>query len=267
MAGDWIRMRTDLDEDPAVIGIAEMTSLDVDTVVGKLWKVWRWANNHTLDGNAAIVTKAWLDRYTSVTGFADALVKVGWLVVTDNGITIPKFYRYNGKSAKERAMTAQRVAKHRGKGDGKCNGITVTKPLPEKRREEKSIGDESPMTPLAPSRKNPASEQTASPTVLTYPCVGKGPKEWALTEAKLAEYAGAFPGIDALSECRKALQWVKDNPANAKTARGLPAFLGRWLGRAQDRIGGPAPANGHARAGPRNGRLSPDEFARLFREG
>ncbi len=55
--------------------------------------------------------------------------------------------------------------------------------------------------------------------------------------AKLAEYRQAFPGVDALSECRKALQWCLDNPIRRKTFGGMPKFLGSWLGRAQDRVG------------------------------
>lgn len=34
MAGDWIKMRVDLRDDPDVIGIAAATGLDEDTVVG-----------------------------------------------------------------------------------------------------------------------------------------------------------------------------------------------------------------------------------------
>lgn len=75
-----------------------------------------------------------------------------------------------------------------------------------------------------------------APPVLVFPCAGRT-KEWALTEAKLKEYQEAFPGVPALEECRKALQWLRDNPKRLKTAGGLPRFLGSWLGRAQDSIG------------------------------
>lgn len=70
--------------------------------------------------------------------------------------------------------------------------------------------------------------------VLVFPTVGRGPKEWPLFESKVREYAESYPGVDILAECRKALQWCRDNPTNKKTCRGMPAFLSRWLGRAQD---------------------------------
>jgi hypothetical protein len=112
--------------------------------------------------------------------------------------------------------------------------------------------------------------------VLTFPCSGKktDPREWHLGKAKLAEYAESFPGVDALAECRKALQWCRDNPSKRKTARGMTAFLSRWLSSAQDRGGftnGQA-ANGQARGSVGSpARISTDEAkiraieARTFR--
>jgi hypothetical protein len=105
-----------------------------------------------------------------------------------------------------------------------------------------------------------AASEPPVPPVLTFPCSGKknAPKEWHLTEAKLAEYREAFPGVDALAECRKALQWARDNPKKRKTAGGTPAFLTRWLSSAQDRGGGPG--------GPQRKETPLEILARLRRE-
>ncbi|HTU20242.1 MAG TPA: hypothetical protein VMG10_19415 [Gemmataceae bacterium] len=96
---------------------------------------------------------------------------------------------------------------------------------------------------------SPASEPTPSPPskekiILTYPTVGKGAKEWHLSEGKLREYQEAFPGVDALAECRAALQWCRDNTPKRKTPRGMAAFLTRWLTKAQN--SGGARASGAA---------------------
>ncbi len=94
--------------------------------------------------------------------------------------------------------------------------------------------------PAPPSAEPAAAPAPETPpaggdrAVLTFPTVGKGPKTWELTEAKVREYAESFPGVDVLGECRKAVQWARDNPRKRKTARGMPAFLARWLGKAQD---------------------------------
>lgn len=74
------------------------------------------------------------------------------------------------------------------------------------------------------------------PVVLTFPCSGPKtqPDHWHLRKSKLAEYEESYPGVDVLVECRKALQWCRDNPKRTKTAQGTPAYLSRWLSKAQD---------------------------------
>lgn len=138
MAGDWIPMRLDIADDPAVIAISEMTGLHVDTVVGKLHKLWSWANRHLENGNARSVTQNWVNTHLAVTGFAEAMVEAGWLKVTDRGIQFPNFDNWNSQSAKQRVLASKRVQKHRANS---CNGDSVTKPLPEKRREERVSND------------------------------------------------------------------------------------------------------------------------------
>ncbi len=113
MAGDWIKIKTDLHTDPAVIGMQMETGLEADTVVGKLVRVWAWANTHTEDGHAPCVTLEWLDGFLDCDGFASALVDVGWLDVGDGALVIPKFDRHNGKSAKSRSLSRERKRKQR----------------------------------------------------------------------------------------------------------------------------------------------------------
>ena len=113
MAGDWIKMRFSLDTNWRVIAIAQQLGIPELHVVGCLWKLWCWADQHTIDGNAIHVTDVTLDRFTSVTGFADALRKVGWLEGRDGLLSFPRFERHNGQTAKNRGLTAKRVAAHK----------------------------------------------------------------------------------------------------------------------------------------------------------
>jgi hypothetical protein len=133
MAGDWIKMRTDLIDDPAVISIGVAVNIGEDLVVGKLYRLWTWADKHTEDGNAVGVTENWVDRYLGVPNFAQAMQKAGWLDIKTDGIMFPRFDRHNGKSAKKRCLTAIRVAEHKNKS---ANAASVSRALP---REEKSI--------------------------------------------------------------------------------------------------------------------------------
>ena len=128
-------MRSNLDSDPDVIAIGVRLNLDELAVVGRLWKVWSWADQHTTDGNAVRVTEVTLDRFANCSGFAAAMREVGWLEGRDGALTFPRFDRHNGQTAKNRALTAQRVAKRRN-----AESVTnVTPPsLPEERRVEKN---------------------------------------------------------------------------------------------------------------------------------
>lgn len=102
------------------------------------------------------------------------------------------------------------------------------------------------------------SPADSTPPLLMYPCV-KEPREWALTEGKVKEYQNTFPGLDVLGEARKALQWCRDNAANRKTAKGMPAFLGRWLVKAQEygpRRAAQAPARSVGAAAPQPGKYA-----------
>src|SRR5690606_11635913 len=111
-----------------------------DLTVGKLLRVWRWFDQHTEEGNACNVTPALLDRIIGVTGFCEAMANVDWLVITDGGVELPNFDRHNGTTAKRRALTAKRVAKHKSnanaKGEGNAPGVSGALPREEKRREE-----------------------------------------------------------------------------------------------------------------------------------
>lgn len=85
-----------------------------------------------------------------------------------------------------------------------------------------------------------ASAEPTSPTVLTFHTQGPV-ATWPLTEAQIAKWQGVYPALDVLGVCRKAWGWCDANPHKRKTARGMPAFLNRWLGNEVDRLGTTAP--------------------------
>jgi hypothetical protein len=65
--------------------------------------------------------------------------KVGWLHIDDDGsVTLPHFDTHNGETAKQRGLTAKRVAKSKAKSNAEANGKVTYYALPreEKRREE-----------------------------------------------------------------------------------------------------------------------------------
>lgn len=152
MAGDWIKVESVTPDKPEIHLMSEALGIDPDAVFGKVFRVWAWADQHTLDGNAPRVTKSSLDRIAGVTGFADAMIACGWLTATEEGFEFPNFARHNGKTAKTRGLAAKRASKHRcqtsRESNASRNGPSVTNALP---REEKSKRrDPPPPTPSPP---------------------------------------------------------------------------------------------------------------------
>lgn len=148
MAGDWIKVEASTPEKPEVYAVAEMLGIEPEHAFGCLCIIWIWADQQTIDGNAASVTKMLVDRKTGVKGFAEAMIKVGWLEQCDEGLRFVNFDRHNGQTAKKRAVTAKRVAKHKQEkrhsnesGNDKGNAKSVTAesesalPREEKRRD------------------------------------------------------------------------------------------------------------------------------------
>lgn len=76
----------------------------------------------------------------------------------------------------------------------------------------------------------PSSENDPA---LTFPVIGSR-DPWPLTFSKLNQYQQTYSTLDVAVEMKKAKQWCEDNPSRRKTVRGMPAFLNRWLGNAQD---------------------------------
>lgn len=141
MAGDWLKIEHTTPDKPEVIMMAARLKTDSDSIVGKLLRIWIWADQNTIDGNAVAVTSAFLDRLTGRKGFASAMRACGWLTGEDGALSFPGFSKHNGRSAKARAETNRRVSKHR-RGNANVTDETLQKPLPEKRREENTSSKE-----------------------------------------------------------------------------------------------------------------------------
>lgn len=170
MAGEWIKFEANTPEKPEVFAITVALGWDdPDLTVGKLMKVWRWFDQHTIDGNAPGVTLALLDRLIGVSGLSKALCDVHWLTANDAGLLLPNFERHNGKTAKDRALTAKRVAKHKAATEGnpsanaKGNGVSVSSALPkeEKNRSKRTNEAFASFWSAYPKKKNKGQAEKA----------------------------------------------------------------------------------------------------------
>lgn len=113
MAGDWIKMRSNLWDDPRVARLVDLTDSSEAAVIGGLYWLWATADQHTADGFMPGLSCRQIDRKTGVQGLGQALVDIGWIEANADGVSIVNFEDHNGASAKKRAQTAKRVANHR----------------------------------------------------------------------------------------------------------------------------------------------------------
>lgn len=125
MAGDWIKMRVNLWDDPRVARLCDLTDTSEAAIVGGLYWLWATADQHSEDGVMPGLTLRSIDRKTGIAGFGESLCAIGWLADHPEGVRVCHFEEHNGASAKARLMTAKRVAEH------KANAKVTQAPLPE----------------------------------------------------------------------------------------------------------------------------------------
>lgn len=117
----------------------------------------------------------------------------------------------------------------------------------EPETEEGKTSSSCPERPPDAVRTDAAPRSGKDGPAMDFPAKGR---TFVLTQGKLAEYARTFAEGDEQAvarELRVARQWLVDNPARRKSSGGMPAFLTRWLARANDRGRG---AFAHAAATP-----------------
>jgi hypothetical protein len=118
MSGDWIKIEITTPDKPEVVAMATHLRVDQDAVVGKLLRLWGWANLNSENGEALPITEAFVDRLTNQRRFASALRHVGWLTGTDGALCFVNFDRHNGSSAKARAIANRKKSGQRARNSG-----------------------------------------------------------------------------------------------------------------------------------------------------
>lgn len=146
MAGDWIKMRSDLFTHPKVVRISSALKTDVLRTVGGLMSAWCLFDAHSIDGRLDGYGPETLDAHLRWDGFSDAMISVGWLEFEadqqQESLILPGFDTHNGDSAKRRAQDADRKRIVRKMSASEADKSRTRE---EKRREE--IKD----TPISPS--------------------------------------------------------------------------------------------------------------------
>ena len=216
--------------------------MSLKETVGLLDLLWFATIENAMQGDIGRLDNETIAIECDYDGCPDLLVKTlvdcGWmdrcevhrLVIHDWEGNAPNFVVANLKSrglqfakAVCREQVAEEPPAKASRSKHPATKHNITTPNVTQRNQTKTTCPE----PAAPERGPAVSE-------FTFDVKGK-PKTWPLPQAKLDEWTETFePGISVRDELVKARQWCSDNPAKRKTARGMTAFLGRWLTRQND---------------------------------
>jgi hypothetical protein len=148
MSLEWLKVLKNTPDKPEILAIAQEHDIDPDAAFGKVFRVWSYFDEHTLDGHAPSVTKVLLDRLCGVTNFVNSMLKVGWLIEENGVLSVSNFDKHNGNSAKKRAQDALRKAKSRantGGDDGHAQSVTDERQARDQEKEkEKDLKQHKP---------------------------------------------------------------------------------------------------------------------------
>lgn len=155
MAGDWIKMRSDLHTHPKVVRIASALNADRLRVVGALHATWCLFDAHSVDGSLDGYNNKTLDDMIAFPGFSQAMIAVGWLEERESSLCMPRFFEHNGQGAKRRAQEAERKRNIR-----KTSASDADK---KRTREEKRREEVKDQTPLVARDENLTSQENTVP--------------------------------------------------------------------------------------------------------
>lgn len=146
MAGDWIKMRIDLQTHPKVFRMVSALKADRLRIIGGLHIAWSIFDTHCDDGVLVGYTVDAMDAVVGWPGFTQAMIDVEWAGIQDDGsLVMPRFEEHNGASAKRRANDNERKRNDRKAKNVRnvsASDADSLRTREEKRREEKKEQDQ-----------------------------------------------------------------------------------------------------------------------------
>lgn len=224
MAGDWIKMRSDLFTHPKVVRIASALKADRLRVVGGLMSVWCLFDAHSIDGSLDGYTIEALDELIGWPGFSSAMVAVSWMTETPNSLDLPRFSEHNGQSAKRRAQETERKRLAREDAELSASEADKKRTREEKRREELSTSLRSvdaAKQPTARGSRLPADFQTDMQFA-----VDAGIQNCLEESAKFRDYWNAQPGQKGVKLDWQATwrNWCRNSKSSRASTSGETAY-------------------------------------------
>jgi hypothetical protein len=254
MAGEWIPIDCNLGTKPEVLEVAAATHEPIEVVVGRMVRLWSWAWHVTADGTIRVPRSMLATVAGGDETFWSAVERAGWLVSTDDSITIPGWEERFGNAAKRRLLEQRRQTVRRAYA--KRTHDSVTDCVLEERRGEEKREEIQPAAPVPTTEPAKPSRSRAKSLISWSADAGWG----GISVADRQGWATAYPGAVLDQELAKASEWLKANPRRAGK-RNWRAFLVRWLQRCQEHGGT------HREPGNRAGPAPVDQAKRRFWRG
>ena len=155
-------MRSNLWDDPRIAKICDITNKPEREVIGGLYWIWSMADDQSTDGRLEGLSLGAIDRKTGLKGLGAALVKIGWILESEDGVEIARFDEHNGASAKRRSMEAKRMQFVRKPKDS-CAQPMQTESEHHAQLDKNRI-DNTPIVPTGDMELVMECEPTPSPT-------------------------------------------------------------------------------------------------------
>ncbi|MBK5416371.1 Pyocin large subunit-like protein [Pseudomonas sp. TH31] len=232
MAGDWIKMRIELQTHPKVFRMVSALQADRLRIIGGLHIAWSIFDTHCDDGVLVGYTTDAMDAVIGWPGFTQAMIDVEWAALDDTGsLVMPRFDEHNGKSAKRRANDNER--KRNTRNGESVRNMSASDADKKRTREEKRREDKD---------QKPFGDDAVDPAELFA-------RFWALYPRKVSKDAArkAWDKLDLSAELFEAMiqalgaqslsvDWTKDN------GQFIP-HASTWLNgkRWEDEVPAPAP--------------------------
>lgn len=250
MAGDWIKWTKGLQDKPEVFRMSIELGLDRFSVAARLMVVWAWADDNVpadavnAEGDASVAIgaqqKLLVDAVSGVPGFADSMSAVAWLLQRNGSLVFPNFSRHNGQTAKQRALSSERMQRSRDKAQQVLRPERNERATrEEKNREEKKLPSEvnTPLPPQGGDGQMGAKKFDPRSVEIPEPLAGQAFAEaWELFCRHRTEKRKPMTATSTKLQLRQLAEWgaVRAIAAIQHTvAKG-------WLGIQEERTGGPA---------------------------
>ena len=113
MAGDWIKVEECTPGKTEIREAARLCGISRSDAFLAWFRLYCWLGKQTADGYVQFLRHEDVDDESGVKGFGAAMAAVGWLTFDNGGASVANWDRHNSEAAKQRALTQERVRRHR----------------------------------------------------------------------------------------------------------------------------------------------------------